>query len=100
MENLTNAHIPLKSSDVAWQLVDGEAVVLHIPGQMLRGLNVVASGVWQRIDGIRTIEMIAQEVSLEYFHMKEEVIEDVKTFVAKLFERNMVTFSDLTSSRF
>jgi len=99
MENLTNHHIPLKSSGVAWQMVDGEAVILHISGQMLRGLNTVASHVWQRIDGNRTIEMIAQEVSTVFGCLENEVLTDVKHFVAELFEKDMVNFSDMTPSQ-
>lgn len=98
MENFTN-RIPLKSSDVAWQMVDGEAVVLHISGQMLRGLNAVASHVWQRIDGNRTIEMIAQEISADFSRTEEEVFKDVKTFLNELIEKNMVSFSDVTPSQ-
>jgi hypothetical protein len=99
MENFPNHHVPVKSPDVAWQSVDGEAVILHIRGQMLRGLNAVASHVWQLIDGNRTIEMIAQEISADFSRTEEEVFEDVKIFVAELFEKNMVSFSDVTPSQ-
>jgi hypothetical protein len=98
MEILTNHSIPLKRSDVAWQMVEGEAVVLHISGQMLRGLNAVASHIWQLIDGNRTLESIAQQVSTKFSRGEEEVLEDVKTFMVELLEKNMVTFSHVTTS--
>lgn len=93
METLTNHRIPLKSPDVAWQSVDGEAVILHIRGQMLRGLNAVASNVWQLIDGSLTLAEIALKVSEDFSCAEEEVLEDVKIFMAELLEKNMITFS-------
>ncbi len=97
MENLTNHSIPLKSSHVAWQMVDGEAVILHISGQVLRGLNAVASYVWERIDGKQTIEKIAQEVSENFSRAEENVLEDVKIFLGELVKKNMVSFSGVVA---
>ena len=97
METLTGHRIPVKSSDVAWQLVDEKAVILHIPGKMLRGFNLVASRIWQLIDGKRTLTEIARDVSAEYSCAEEEVLEDVKTFLDELIEKKMIAFSNVTT---
>jgi len=97
MEILQHHHVPVKSPDVAWQSVDGEAVILHISGKTLRGLNAVGSHVWRLIDGNRTLAEIAHEVSGDFSRGEETVFEDVKTFLNELLGKNMVTFSDVTT---
>ena len=97
METLSGHRIPVKSPDVAWQLVDEKAVILHISAKTLRGLNSVASRIWQLIDGKRTLAEIAREVSTEYSCEEEEAREDVKSFLNELFEKKMLAFSEVTT---
>jgi len=84
--------IPLKASHTASQIIDGEAVVLDIPGKMLRGLNPVGSRIWELIDGTRTLGEIAQQVAGEYARPEADVLQDMTEFVDELARRRVIEF--------
>jgi len=84
--------IPVKSSHTASQVIDGEAVILDIPGKTLRGLNSVGSRIWELVDGARTLNEIAQVVAREYGRADTEMQQDVVVFFGELAERRVVEF--------
>jgi len=86
--------IPLKASHTASQVIDGEAVVLDIPGKMLRGLNPVGSRIWELIDGRRTLTEIALVVADEYGRPGTEVLQDVTMFLDELAKRRVIEFKE------
>jgi len=86
--------IPLKASHTASQVIDGEAVVLDIPGKMLRGMNPVGSRIWELVDGRRTLREIARVVADEYDRPGPEVLQDVTMFLDELAERRVIEFKE------
>ena len=50
--------IVAKSPKTAWQIIEGEAVLLSMDTKVLRGLNPVGSRIWELIDGQRSLEEI------------------------------------------
>ncbi len=91
MENLTPDSVAVKPSHVAYQVIEGEAVVLDIPGRTLRGLNPVGSRIYQLVDGKRTIGDITKTIMEEFECDEEGIIEDVRAFLEELREKNLVT---------
>lgn len=87
--------IPMKAVHTASQVIDGEAVVLDIPGKTLRGLNPVGSRIWGLIDGERTLTEIARVVAGEYARSEAEVFQDVAAFVDELAQRRVVEFKEI-----
>jgi len=86
--------IPVKAAHTASQVIDGEAVVLDIPGKTLRGLNPVGSRIWELVDGTRTLTDIARVVAGEYARSESEVLRDVVIFLNELAERRVIQFKN------
>jgi coenzyme PQQ biosynthesis protein PqqD len=85
----------MKAAHTASQIIDGEAVVLDIPGKMLRGLNPVGSRIWELVDGQRTLTEIASQLAGEYARAEPEVLQDVSVFLDHLADRNLIEFKAL-----
>jgi hypothetical protein len=75
---------------LAWQLVDGEGIVIDLPNGKVVGFNPVGSLVWSMLEGHEEAA-IAEEV-VRRFEVEdvEAVREDVRTFVGTLVERGFV----------
>jgi coenzyme PQQ biosynthesis protein PqqD len=84
--------IPAKATQTAYHLLDGEAVVLDIPGKIIRGLNPVASRVWQLVDGQRSLGEIAAMIAKEFAAEQAVVVQDVTVFVSELADKKLLTF--------
>jgi hypothetical protein len=78
--------VPDRSAGMAWQTIEGEMILLNIPGKELMGLNEVAARIWSLIDGTRSIARIAEAVAAEFDVSAEEAHRDVIDFVAELNE--------------
>jgi coenzyme PQQ biosynthesis protein PqqD len=94
MENAELNKIPVRASQTASQLIEGEAIVLDIPGKVLRGLNPVASRIWQLIDGTRSLSEISATIAREFSAGSEEVARDVQGFLDELVDKQLITYSD------
>jgi len=86
--------IPVKAAHTASQVIDGEAVILDIPGKTLRGLNPVGSRIWELVDGTRTLTDIARVVAGEFARTEEEVVKDVALFLGDLADRRVLEFRE------
>ena len=86
--------VPVKTLHTASQVIDGEAVILDIPGKLLRGLNPVGSRIWQLVDGKRTLLEIARSVALEYRRPEDDVRQDVAVFLGELAEQRLIEFQE------
>lgn len=63
---LAKDSVPARVRDVAWQVLEGEAVLVDLDGKTIRGLNRTGSRVWELIDGRRTVREIAAVVAQEF----------------------------------
>jgi hypothetical protein len=83
--------IVVKSPRTAWQIIEGEAVILSMDTKVLRGLNPVGSRVWELIDGQRGLEEIAGIIVQEFDVPAEVAAQDVRDFIQELLDRGLVT---------
>jgi hypothetical protein len=65
-------------------VVDGEALLIHLPSGEYFSLDSVGTLIWQNIDGSRTIEDLAELVLDEYDVDREKVVADVLRLVEQL----------------
>ena len=85
--------IPIKSPDIADQIIDGEAVIIT-PGQMMVNvLNAVGSRIWDLADGERNIENIAKILTEEFDVSYETALEDATEFTGDLAEKEIMGFA-------
>jgi hypothetical protein len=75
--------------ELAWQMIDGEGVVVDLPRRRLLGLSPSASYIWSRI-GQASEEEIATGLSRAFDVGEEQALSDVRAFLARLRERGLV----------
>ena len=83
--------IVTRSSQTAWRLIEGEAVILSMDTKVFRGLNAVGSRVWELIDGRRSLEEIARLIVDEFQVAPDVAAADVGAFVEQLLAKGLVT---------
>lgn len=87
---LSPAAAPRPSARCAWQVLEGQAVILDLEGHKLMGLNPTGSVVWGFLDGRHTLAQIAAAVAEQFEVSVERAVADVTAFVALLSERGLV----------
>lgn len=75
--------------ELAWQVVDDEAVVVDLPRRKMLGLSPTAAFVWSRI-GASSEDEIAVELAREFEVDPATARADVASFVAQLRDRGLV----------
>ena len=83
--------IVAKSPKTAWQIIEGEAVLLSMDTKVLRGLNPVGSRIWELIDGQRSLEEITGVIVQEFEVAPGVAVQDVQAFIQELLDRGLVT---------
>jgi hypothetical protein len=74
---------------VAWQLLDGKAVLLDLDRNVAMGLNPSATFLWSRLEG-RDAAALAADLAAEYGLEGQGALADVERFLALLRERGLV----------
>jgi hypothetical protein len=75
--------------ELAWQVIDGEGVIVDLPRRCMLGLSPSASFIWTRID-TATEEEIAAELARAFDVDEARAQADVRGFLALLRERGFV----------
>lgn len=78
--------------DLAWQVVDGEGVIVDLAGRRMLGLSPSAAFIWSRID-TETEEEIAAGLARAFDVDESRAQADVRGFVGLLRERGFVVAS-------
>ena len=70
---------------VAWRIVDGEGVIVHVDSSAYYGLNASGTCIWEAIlTTPLTTEAIATHVSARYGLAREAALRDVEAFLVTL----------------
>ena len=85
--------IPIKSSSAAYQIIDGEAVIILPSEQMVNVLNPVGSRIWDLSNGRKNIAEIAEILAHEFDVSYETALKDAIEFTGDLAEKNVMGFS-------
>jgi hypothetical protein len=72
------------SAQVLDRVVDGEALLIHLPSGEYYSLDSVGTLIWENIDGSRSIEDLAELVLDEYDVDREKVVADVLRLIEQL----------------
>jgi len=81
---------PRISGRCAWQVVEGEAVVLDLHGKRILGLNRVGSFVFPLLDGARTVGGLAASVAERFGVEVRRAEADLRVFLAELARRGFI----------
>jgi hypothetical protein len=74
---------------LAWQIVDGEAILVDAQAGTTIGLNPVGAFIWSRLD-TDTEEAIAEEMSAAFDVDRERAKADLASFLESLRERQLL----------
>jgi hypothetical protein len=85
--------IPIRSPSTAYQIFDGEAVIIVPSEQMVNVLNPVGSRIWDLADGKKSIRQIAEILVDEFEVSYETALKDAIEFTGDLAEKKMMDFA-------
>ena len=85
--------IPVKSPSAAYQIIDGEAVIIVPSEQMVNVLNPVGSRIWDLADGKKSIGQIAEILADEFEVPYETALKDAIEFAGDLAKKKMMGFA-------
>jgi hypothetical protein len=85
--------IPIKSPSTAYQIFDGEAVIIVPSEQMVNVLNPVGSRIWDLADGKKSLRQIAEILADEFEVSYETALKDAIEFTKDLAEKKMMDFA-------
>jgi len=74
---------------LAWQIVDGEAILVDAQSGTTIGLNGVGAFIWSRLD-THTEEAIADELSAAFDVDRDTAKADLASFLKSLGERQLL----------
>ena len=73
-----------RNKDVAWRIIEGEAILISAEDSMLHSLDEVGTRIWELADGTNTMSAIAKTIFEEYEIDMKTAEGDVEEFVANL----------------
>ena len=74
---------------MAWQIVDGEAVIVDLATGATIGLNPTATFLWSHLDG-RDETALAEALAAEFEVDRSEADADVRDFLGQMQQRKLI----------
>lgn len=90
---MSNTKISL-ASDVLFQHLDDEAVLLHLPTERYFGLNRVGAEVWRMLESGAGLDTCISRVADEYGQPVIVIRQDVQRLIEQLKQRGLVVVDD------
>jgi hypothetical protein len=79
-----------RNKNVAWQIVDGQVLIVTSSDSTLHMLNSIGTKIWELIDRKRTIEELSELICDEFEVEKEKALKEVTEFVKELSNKGIV----------
>ncbi|MCX7829549.1 MAG: PqqD family protein [Acidobacteria bacterium] len=77
-----------KNPDVSWQIVEGQAVLIHNKLGEIQVLNDVGSVVWEHLE--EGVDKLVERVTSEFEVSNEEARKDIESFINELKEAGAI----------
>ena len=82
--------IPKIGPNVAWQIVDDEAIIVDLASGKTIGLNPTATVLWSSIDGQRDADALATALAGTFAVSAETAQSDTAEFLTELTRRSLI----------
>ena len=89
---------PVKSKDVTWKVLDGEAVLLNLDTGVYFTLNATGTAVWNLLDGQTSLAEISRALCEQFDITFEEARRDLMELTQRLLDEGLVRITDDTST--
>ena len=86
-------HYLARSSQTAWRVYDGEAVIILSEDSTLNTLNAVGTLIWEASDGQTPVSAIVARICEEFDVERSQAERDATAFVDKLCQRGLLSVS-------
>lgn len=81
---------PCRRPEIAWRVIDGEAVVVHPRAGLVYPFNPVATRCWELADGQHSVADMVEMVAGEFEASREQIQQDVEAFLRTLQEKGLI----------
>jgi hypothetical protein len=81
---------PCRRPEIAWRVIDGEAIVVNPRSGLVYPLNPVATRCWELADGQRGLEDIVRAICEEFDALPVDARRDVESFFRELEEKALL----------
>lgn len=81
---------PCRRPEIAWRVIDGEAVVVHPGAGVVYPLNPVATRCWELSDGQHSVTAMIETLADEFEAPREQIEQDVAAFLQTLQEKGLI----------
>jgi coenzyme PQQ biosynthesis protein PqqD len=93
--SLTMDTVIRKSENVIFRKIEDEYILVPIVAsaadvESIFNLNETGAAVWERIDGIKSIKDIIEEMKAEYENGNNQIENDVISFVREMMEAKLI----------
>lgn len=82
--------VPKIGPNVAWQIVDGEAIVVDLASGRTIGLNPAGTLLWSRVDGQRDLDALAAELAATFALPEKTAQNDTEEFFRDMTRRTVI----------
>jgi hypothetical protein len=76
--------------DVAWRLIDGEAVIITPGDNIMQTLNDTGTRIWELLNGTRSLRDVADMLAVEFEVDRKRAEQDTIWFVECLAKKGLV----------
>ena len=87
-----------KNKNMAWKVLDSEAVVLNLDSGVYFTLNATGTAAWERFDGTASLAMIANGLCEQFDVTLEQAKRDLIELTQTLLDDGLVGVTDDTST--
>ena len=89
---MLDSRIPRLHPQAAYQIVDGQAIVVLADSGQVTILNELGAFIWQLCDGEHTLDQIVAEIVDEYEVQPETAAQDASEFLDSMAEIRAIAF--------
>jgi len=79
-----------RNNDIAWRIIDGEALVVSPKDSLVYPLNDVGTRVWELLDGKKTVSEISSVICGEFEGDEVAIRDDIADFIENLLKAGLV----------
>ncbi|MEM7646557.1 MAG: PqqD family protein [Pseudomonadota bacterium] len=79
-----------RNKDLPWQAFDDETIIINPESKDSFELNEVGSFIWSRIDGVKSVAKIRDEICAHYDARPEMVDEDLTDLLYEMAKKNLI----------
>ena len=80
----------IRNNDIAWRIIEGEALVVSPKDSLVYPLNDVGTRVWELLDGKRAVSEIGAVICEEFDADETTIRKDIADFVENLLKAGLV----------